>query len=87
MIGLAVKAGYTILFTENLRHGGLTNRSDKIRKTLHIGYGPFWMKSQNIGTMDEEPYILAQTFARFSEEQSLLFRAWPTMLEKEFDRV
>ena len=55
MIGLPVQAGDAILFTENLRHGGFTNRSNQTRKTLHIGYGPFWMKSQNHSTMDEEP--------------------------------
>ena len=81
MIGLPVKAGDAILFTENLRHGGLTNRSGQTRKTLHIGYGPYWMKSQNIATMDEEPNILPATFARYDEEQRLLFRAWPTLLD------
>ena len=81
MIGLPVKAGDVILFTENLRHGGLTNRSQQTRKTLHVGYGPFWMKSQNISTMDEEPNILPGTFARYSEEQRLLFRSWPTLFE------
>ena len=40
MIGLEVKAGDAILFTENLRHGGLPNRSNQVRKTLHVGYGP-----------------------------------------------
>lgn len=48
MIGLEVEAGDAILFTENLRHGGLTNRSSQVRKTLHVGYGPVWMMSQNI---------------------------------------
>lgn len=80
MMGLAVKAGDAILFTENLRHGGLTNHSRQTCKTLHIGYGPYWMKSQNIATMDEEPHILPRTFARYSPEQRLLFRAWPTLL-------
>ena len=36
MIGLPVKAGDAILFTENLRHGGLTNHSRQTRKTLHM---------------------------------------------------
>lgn len=81
MIGLAVKAGDAILFTENLRHGGLTNRSRQTRKTLHVGYGPYWMKSQNHSTMDEEPYILPSTFVRYSKEQRLLFRAHQSMLE------
>ncbi len=81
MIGLSVKTGDAILFTENLRHGGLTNHSQQTRKTLHVGYGPFWMKSQNHSTMDEEPYILPRTFARYSNEQRLLFRAHQSMLE------
>ena len=81
MIGLPVKAGDAILFTENLRHGGLTNRSRQTRKTLHVGYGPFWMKSQNHSTMDEEPYILPSTFARYTESQRMLFRAHQTLFE------
>lgn len=79
MIGLPVKAGDAILFTENLRHGGLSIRSGKTRKTLHIGYGPFWMKSQNIATMDEEPNISDATFARYTPQQRALFRSWPNM--------
>ena len=82
MIGLPVKAGDAILFTENLRHGGLTNHSRQTRKTLHVGYGPYWMKSQNIATMDEEPNILPGTFARYTPEQRFLFRSWPTLLEQ-----
>ncbi len=84
MIGLTVKAGDAILFTENLRHGGFTNRSDRTRKTVHIGYGPFWMKSQNIATMDEDQYLLPRTYARYTSEQRQLFRAWPPTLEREF---
>jgi hypothetical protein len=79
MIGLTVKAGDAILFTENLRHGGLSIRSGKTRKTLHIGYGPFWMKSQNIATMDEEPYITDATYERYTPDQRALFRSWPKM--------
>ena len=76
MIGLEVKAGDAILFTENLRHGGLTNRSDKTRKTLHVGYGPDWMMSQNIATMDETPNITPETWARYDEGQHQLFQPW-----------
>ncbi len=77
MIGLPVQAGDAILFTENLRHGGLTNRSAQTRKTLHVGYGPHWMMSQNIATMDEPPYLSAATRARLTPAQHNLFRAWP----------
>jgi hypothetical protein len=73
MIGLEVKAGDAILFTENLRHGGLTNQSSQVRKTLHIGYGPGWMMSQNTATMDEPQYILPQTLARYNARQQSLF--------------
>ena len=76
MIGLEVKAGDAILFTENLRHGGLTNRSDKTRKTLHVGYGPDWMMSQNIATMDETPNITPEAWARYDEGQRQLFQPW-----------
>ena len=72
MIGLPVKAGDAILFTENLRHGGFTNHSSKTRRTAHIGYGPSWMMSQNIATMDEPQYILPQTLARYDEAQRQL---------------
>jgi ectoine hydroxylase-related dioxygenase (phytanoyl-CoA dioxygenase family) len=76
MVGLPVKAGDAILFTEHLRHGGKSIRSGKTRKTLHIGYGPYWMKSQNIATMDEDQHILPATLARLTKEQRALFRSW-----------
>jgi hypothetical protein len=77
MIGLEASAGDAILFTENLRHGGLTNRSQVPRKTIHVGYGPPWMMSQNIATIDEPPYITDETRARLTDEQKLLFEPWP----------
>ena len=76
MIGLEVKAGDAIFFTEHLRHGGLTNRSDQVRKTIHVGYGPYWMMSQNIATMDEPQYITSETLERYTKDQRNLFRAW-----------
>jgi hypothetical protein len=77
MIGVEVRAGDAILFTENLRHGGLSNRSPQTRKSIHVGYGPPWMMSQNIATADEPPYITEQTRSRLTREQNNLFRAWP----------
>jgi hypothetical protein len=82
MVGLEVKAGDAILFTEHLRHGGFTNRSQQVRKTLHVGYGPHWMMSQNIATMDEPQFVTDKTMARFSSAQRDLLRAWPP---KEMD--
>jgi len=77
MIGLPVRAADAILFTENLRHGGLRNRSQRVRKTLHVGYGPYWMQSQNIATMDEPQFITPATWARYSPKQRLLFNRHP----------
>ncbi|MCW3094956.1 MAG: hypothetical protein JWL77_574 [Chthonomonadaceae bacterium] len=73
MVGLPVKAGDAILFTENLRHGGLTNHSEQVRKTLHVGYGPVWMTSQNMATMDEPQNITEETLARYDAAQRSLF--------------
>jgi hypothetical protein len=73
MIGLVVKAGDALVFTENLRHGGLPNNSDQPRKTLHVGYGPYWMMSQNTATRDEPQYLLPETWERYNEEQRALF--------------
>ena len=77
MVGLEVTSGDAILFTEDLRHGGLTNRSNRPRKTLHVGYGPYWLMSQNILTMDEPQYITDETNRRYTEAQRNLFRPWP----------
>ena len=77
MVGLKVSAGDAILFTEHLRHGGFTNNSQQVRKTLHVGYGPHWMMSQNIATMDEPQHITSKTLKRFNVEQRNLFSAWP----------
>ena len=77
VVGLEVKAGDAIFFTEALRHGGLTNRSTQVRKTLHVGYGPHFMMSQNIATMDEPPYLTDATRARLTAAQLDLFRPYP----------
>jgi len=73
MLGLPMKAGDAILFTEHIRHGGLINRSEQTRKTLHVGYGPSWMMSQNIATGDQSPYITVKTHERLTKEQRQFF--------------
>ena len=73
MVALEVKASDAIFFTENLRHGGLTNHTDTPRLTLHVGYGPRFFMSQNIATMDEPQFLTPSTIARYSVEQLALF--------------
>eukprot|EP01052_Picozoa_sp_SAG31_P020122 SAG31_NODE_1499_length_8091_cov_2.089590_6_plen_141_part_00 len=77
MVGLEVRAGDAVLFTEALRHGGFTVTSGVPRKTLHVGYGPYWLMSQNISTMDEPPFLLEETYQRYTDAQRALFNAWP----------
>jgi len=76
MLGLEVKTGDAILFTEALRHSGFTNHKDETRMTLHVGYGPYWMMSPNIATMDEPLFIKPETWKRYNAEQKELFQPW-----------
>ena len=83
VVGLQVKAGDGILFTEACRHGGFANRSDTTRYTLHVGYGPHFLKSQNISTMDEEVHVTDQLLGRLTDEQTnLLVPAQRTALDQ-----
>lgn len=68
-MGVPVLAGDGILFTEACRHGGIPNRSDKTRYTLHVGFGLHFLKSQNISTMDEEVHVTDPLLARLTEDQ------------------
>ncbi|GDY12049.1 hypothetical protein LBMAG53_09270 [Planctomycetota bacterium] len=76
-IPLEVGPGDAIFFTEHLRHGGFTNRGNQTRRTLHVGYGPCWMRSQNIATMDEMPYLTPATWERLTPARRELFLAGP----------
>ena len=72
-IPLEVGPGDAIFFTEHLRHGGFTNLGTQVRRTLHVGYGPAWMRSQNIATMDQPQYITPATWDRLTPERRELF--------------
>ncbi len=74
VVGIPAKAGDAIFFTEACRHGGLNNHSKTTRYTLHVGYGPDCMPSQNISTMDEPPNVTPAFIERLSPEQRALFR-------------
>lgn len=74
-VGIPVKAGDAVLFTEACRHGGLPITSEQQRYTLHVGYGPAHLRSQNIATMDEEINVTEALLSRLSpEQQTLLVR-------------
>jgi hypothetical protein len=73
MIGLDVGTGDAIFFTENLRHGGLTNNSDQPRISLHVGYGPSWMIYLSTGNPKHGFYVPPSTLERLEPEQRRLF--------------
>ena len=44
--------------------------------SIHVGYGPYWMMSQNIATMDVPSVIKPETWKRYNTEQKELFQPW-----------
>ena len=72
LVAVPVKAGDAILFTEACRHGGMPILSNQTRYTLHVGYGPHFLKSQNICTMEEEVNVNEALLARLTPEQRKL---------------
>ena len=75
VVAVPVKAGDAVLFTEACRHGGFVNHSSQTRYTLHVGYGPAHLRSQNIATMDEDPNVTPALLARISPAQAGLLVA------------
>jgi hypothetical protein len=67
---ILVKAGDGVLFTEACRHGGFINHSEQTRYTLHVGYGPAHLRSQNISTIDEDQNVSPALLGRISGEQA-----------------
>jgi hypothetical protein len=63
------RAGDGILFTEACRHGGVPIRNDVTRHTLHVGYGPYFLRSQNISTQNESVNVTDALLARLTPEQ------------------
>jgi len=57
MIGLEVKTGMRFYLPKPFAMAESQNHKNETRMTLHVGYGPYWMMSQNIATMDESLFI------------------------------
>ncbi|GDY11897.1 hypothetical protein LBMAG53_07750 [Planctomycetota bacterium] len=79
-VAVTARAGDGVYFTEALRHGGFENRSARPRRTIHVGYGPAWMRAQLVGTMDEPQFILPRTWDSMRPDQQALFSPWPEEL-------
>ena len=57
MIGLEVKTGMRFYLPKPFAMAESQNHKNETRMTLHVGYDPYWMMSQNIATMDESLFI------------------------------
>jgi len=57
MIGLEVKTGMRFYLPKPFAMAESQNHKNETRMTLHVGYGPYWMMSQNIAPMDESLFI------------------------------
>ena len=76
MIGLEVKTGMRFYLPKPFAMAESQNHKNETRMTLHVGYGPYWMMSQNIATMDEPLFIKPETWKRYNAEQKELFQPW-----------
>ena len=81
MIGIPLEGGDAIVFTENLRHGGLPSCRDDARKTIHAMFSPAWVGSQSPAHWNGGIYISQATYDRYTPEQRALFcRSTPGVL-------
>jgi hypothetical protein len=69
MIPLPMQAGDALLFTENLRHGGYPNSDNKVRKTMHVMYGPYWVGSQSPAHFDERVHVTDAAWQRYDQRK------------------
>jgi len=69
MVPLPMEAGDALFFTENLRHGGYPNVTDRVRKTVHICYAPAWVGSQSPAHWGGDVFVTPEAWARYSEAQ------------------
>jgi hypothetical protein len=72
MIGLPMKAGDAIFFTENLRHGGLPNALDTARRTIHLMIQPRWAASQSPAHYDGDVHVSEKAWHDYSDVQRAL---------------
>ena len=72
VVPIPVQAGDAILFTEACRHGGFINHSAQTRYTLHVGYGPAHLRSQNISSIDEDQNVTPELLSRITPGQAKL---------------
>lgn len=75
MIPLPMEAGDALFFTENLRHGGYPNLMDRVRKTVHLCYGPAWVGSQSPAHWDGVVHVTSAAWSRYSGQQRALLPA------------
>lgn len=73
MHALPMKAGDAIVFTEALRHAGMPNRLERVRKTIHLCYNPDWVGSQSPAHFNRPMRFRKETWDVMSDAQRALF--------------
>jgi len=73
MLAVPMKKGDVLFFTENMRHGGLTNVSGKARKSIHLMYSQSWVSSQSPVHFNGHMRIHRTAWNRYSEAQKAFF--------------
>ncbi len=73
MLGIEMKAGDAVFFTENTRHGGLPVTGSKTRKTIHLAYYPVWAGSMSPAHFYSSPNLPDETISRLPDPKRLLF--------------
>ncbi len=72
MVPLPMEAGDALFFTENLRHGGYPNVSERVRKTVHICFTPAWVGSQSPAHWNGDVFVTPDAWSRYTDEQRAL---------------
>ena len=73
MQAVIMRKGDVLFFTENMRHGGLTNVSGKPRKSIHLLYSQSWSPSQSQVHFNEPLRIHKKAWDRYSPAQRAYF--------------
>lgn len=75
---IPMKAGDALIFSENLRHGGMPVTSMSPRMTLHMQYTPQWMASQSPAHWGLWTYSKPTIYKTYSELQKQYFHKFAT---------
>jgi ectoine hydroxylase-related dioxygenase (phytanoyl-CoA dioxygenase family) len=77
MVGLNMAAGDAIIFTENIRHGGLPVKGHRTRKTIHVAYYPLWAGAMSPAHWNGSIPVRKDIYNCMTDAQKALFLGSP----------